>query len=206
MTFEITPGTIYSALFPFSDLSANKKRPVLALGGLDTHGDVRVAFITKSPATEENGFALAPEDYDGVPLPFASHLRVDKTFNLHGSRLEKPVATLSHKGYERALRKLISLDIPKFVAHSHSPRPFIPGTTVIPAAGKVLGKEEIQNMVEASLDGWLTTGRFNDAFEKKLAEFLGVKYVLTTNFQVSQFQCVIRKLTAFNLSQPGKLT
>ena len=35
MTFEITPGTIYSSLFPFSDLSATKKRPVLALGGVD---------------------------------------------------------------------------------------------------------------------------------------------------------------------------
>lgn len=36
-------------------------------------------------------------------------------------------------------------------------------------------------MVEASLDGWLTTGRFNAAFEEKLAEFLGVKHVLTVN-------------------------
>jgi CDP-6-deoxy-D-xylo-4-hexulose-3-dehydrase len=36
-------------------------------------------------------------------------------------------------------------------------------------------------MVEASLDGWLTTGRFNEAFERRLAEFLGVKHVLTTN-------------------------
>ena len=36
-------------------------------------------------------------------------------------------------------------------------------------------------MVEASLDGWLTTGRFNEAFEKRLAEFLGVRFVLTVN-------------------------
>jgi CDP-6-deoxy-D-xylo-4-hexulose-3-dehydrase len=36
-------------------------------------------------------------------------------------------------------------------------------------------------MVEASLDGWLTTGRFNDAFEKKLRDFLGVKFLITTN-------------------------
>lgn len=39
----------------------------------------------------------------------------------------------------------------------------------------------MQLMVEASLDGWLTTGRFNDAFQKSLSGFLGIKYALTTN-------------------------
>ncbi len=52
---------------------------------------------------------------------------------------------------------------------------------MIPASGKVIGGPELHNMVEASLDGWLTTGRFNEAFERRLAEFLGVKHVLTTN-------------------------
>lgn len=58
---------------------------------------------------------------------------------------------------------------------------FEPGKSVVPPSGKVIGAAELQNMVDASLDGWLTTGRFNDAFEKRLADFLGVKHVLTTN-------------------------
>ena len=52
---------------------------------------------------------------------------------------------------------------------------------MIPPSGKVIGGAELHNMVEASLDGWLTTGRFNDAFERRLAAFLGVKHVLTVN-------------------------
>jgi CDP-6-deoxy-D-xylo-4-hexulose-3-dehydrase len=60
-------------------------------------------------------------------------------------------------------------------------KPFIPGETPISASGKVLEAEEIRFLVDASLDGWLTTGRFNDAFEKELAKFLGVKHVLTVN-------------------------
>jgi CDP-6-deoxy-D-xylo-4-hexulose-3-dehydrase len=60
-------------------------------------------------------------------------------------------------------------------------QPFIPGETIIPPSGKLLGKEELQNMVAASLDGWLTTGRFNKEFETKLAKFLGVKYCLSVN-------------------------
>lgn len=58
---------------------------------------------------------------------------------------------------------------------------FLPGQTVIPASGKVINECEIQLMIEASLDGWLTTGRFNESFQKRLAEFLNCKYVLTTN-------------------------
>ena len=61
------------------------------------------------------------------------------------------------------------------------PKEFIPGETLIPASGKLLGFNELNNMVNASLDGWLTTGRFNDLFEKKLSEFIGVKYAITVN-------------------------
>ncbi|WP_017773062.1 lipopolysaccharide biosynthesis protein RfbH [Paraburkholderia kururiensis] len=61
------------------------------------------------------------------------------------------------------------------------PRTFEPGQTVVPPSGKVIGAKEMELMVEASLDGWLTTGRFNEEFEKKLAAFLGVKYLITVN-------------------------
>lgn len=57
MTFEIIPGTIYSAHFLFRDLSNKKKRPVLALSGKDENDDVRIAFITKTWVTEALGGA-----------------------------------------------------------------------------------------------------------------------------------------------------
>lgn len=58
---------------------------------------------------------------------------------------------------------------------------FVPGVTAVPPSGKVIGASEMKNMVEAALDGWLTTGRFNDRFEATLAKVLGVKHVLTVN-------------------------
>lgn len=57
----------------------------------------------------------------------------------------------------------------------------IPGISVIPPSGKVLDGAEIANMVDASLDAWLTTGRFNAAFEEKLAKFLEIPFVLSVN-------------------------
>lgn len=58
---------------------------------------------------------------------------------------------------------------------------FAPGVTPIPAAGKVIGEVEMRQMVDAVLDGWLTSGRFNTEFERRLGAFLGVEHVLTTN-------------------------
>jgi len=79
------------------------------------------------------------------------------------------------------LRTEIAELVTKFTNINYSEQKFIPGETVIPPSGKLLGDEEIQNMVAASLDGWLTTGRFNTEFEKGLAKYLGVNYCLSVN-------------------------
>jgi CDP-4-dehydro-6-deoxyglucose reductase, E1 len=59
--------------------------------------------------------------------------------------------------------------------------PFVPGETLIPPSGKLIDYEETKNMVLASIDGWLTTGRFNSEFQEKLSKFLGVKHLMTVN-------------------------
>jgi CDP-6-deoxy-D-xylo-4-hexulose-3-dehydrase len=79
------------------------------------------------------------------------------------------------------LRIEISKLVQQYADIAYAPKPFVPGQTAVPVSGKVIGTKELQLMVEASLDGWLTTGRFNAMFEKRLAEFLGVKYLITVN-------------------------
>ena len=73
---------------------------------------------------------------------------------------------------------------------------FIPGTTPIPTSGRVLSGEELLLMTDAVLDGWLTTGRFNDEFERKLAEFLGVRQAITTNSGSSANLLALTALTS----------
>lgn len=73
--------------------------------------------------------------------------------------------------------------------------------TYIPASGKVLGSNELCNMIDASLDMWLTTGRFNDEFEKKFAKYLGVKYALTTNSGSSANLLALSALTSYKLGE-----
>lgn len=48
-------------------------------------------------------------------------------------------------------------------------------------SGKVIGNQEIANMVDACLDGWLTSGRYNNQFEETLAKYWGKKKCLTVN-------------------------
>lgn len=80
-----------------------------------------------------------------------------------------------------ALRQQILQLVEQYAAAAPAPGAFQPGDTVIPPSGKVVGAPEMKLMVEASLDAWLTTGRFNAAFEARLSACLGVKHVLTTN-------------------------
>jgi CDP-6-deoxy-D-xylo-4-hexulose-3-dehydrase len=82
---------------------------------------------------------------------------------------------------QEKLRRQIATLVDQYASIEFSPKAFEPGQTVVPPSGKLIGVEELKNMVDASLDGWLTTGRFNEQFEKKLAEFIGVKYAITVS-------------------------
>lgn len=71
----------------------------------------------------------------------------------------------------------------------------------LPASGKLLGFEEMANMIDATLDMWLTAGRFNDTFETEFAKYLGVKYALTTNSGSSANLLAISALTSHKLGE-----
>ncbi|MDH1701139.1 lipopolysaccharide biosynthesis protein RfbH [Comamonas terrigena] len=79
------------------------------------------------------------------------------------------------------LRSQISELVQQYADIAYAPKPFVPGQSAVPVSGKVIGAGELKMMVDASLDGWLTTGRFNAMFEQRLSEFLGVKYLITVN-------------------------
>lgn len=81
----------------------------------------------------------------------------------------------------QALRTQIAQLVEEYAAIALAPDLFLPGGSVVPPSGKLLDATELKYMVDASLDGWLTTGRFNTEFEKKLAAFIGVKHLITVN-------------------------
>lgn len=78
------------------------------------------------------------------------------------------------------IRSQIAELVAQYSELEDAPKMFIGGESPVPPSGKVVGTKERQLMVEASLDAWLTTGRFNDAFQERLADYFGVKHLLTT--------------------------
>jgi CDP-6-deoxy-D-xylo-4-hexulose-3-dehydrase len=99
------------------------------------------------------------------------------------------------------LRRQIAELVDRYAAIEFAPRAFVPGSTTVPPSGKVLGAAELQNLVEASLDGWLTTGRFNTDFERRLARFVGVRHALTVNSGSSANLVAFSTLTSPKLGE-----
>ena len=97
------------------------------------------------------------------------------------------------------LRSQISDLVQQYAEIAFAPIPFNPGQTPVPVSGKVIGANELKMMVNASLDGWLTTGRFNAMFEQRMAEFLGVKHLITVNSGSSANLVAFSTLTSTKL-------
>ncbi len=99
----------------------------------------------------------------------------------------------------RLLREQIAALVDQYAAIALAPQPFLPGLSAVPPSGKLLDAAELKNMVEASLDGWLTTGRFNQEFERDLAKFIGIEHLMTVNSGSSANLVAFSTLTSTRL-------
>jgi CDP-6-deoxy-D-xylo-4-hexulose-3-dehydrase len=100
---------------------------------------------------------------------------------------------------EPQFRKVILDLVSEYARRFHAPKTFVPGTSPVPVSGKVYGAEDMCMLVDSALDFWLTTGRFNDAFEQRLASRLGVAHALTTNSGSSANLLALSSLTSHYL-------
>ena len=75
----------------------------------------------------------------------------------------------------------------------------IPGVSYIPASGKVVDSSDLANIIDASLDMWLTAGRYADKFEKEFSKFIGLKYCALVNSGSSANLVAMTALTSHKL-------
>lgn len=85
-------------------------------------------------------------------------------------------------------------------SYKEQKKPFEPGDRITYAA-RVFDEKEMCSLVDASLDFWLTTGRFADQFEKEFAAWLGVKYASLVNSGSSANLIAFSALTAPELGE-----
>ena len=79
------------------------------------------------------------------------------------------------------LRAQIRALTAEYFTEAFPQREFVPGQSPVPVSGKVFDEIEMQNLVDSSLDFWLTTGRFADEFQKEFSKFMGVRNTILVN-------------------------
>lgn len=142
----------------------------------------------------ENG-ELCRNQFERVPLKL---LKESETLLIgHLSKLQ----------LEQAKRTMIFEKVEEFYNLFHQKEDFIQGYSSLRYAGKIYDKNEMVALADASLDFWLTSGRFSKKFEKDFAKYLGVKYALLTNSGSSANLLAVSALTSPKLGekqlQPG---
>lgn len=185
---------------PGSICAAGGARQVLVLDEPDQDGRVRALALSASQAAGA-WCRIAASGIEGGAAPLDLHARLDRPLSLEAGSLEAPAGRLRSGAMQDVYRALVKLDVERFARLAHGPRTFVGGQSVVPPSGKVVGAPELLNMVDASLDGWLTTGRFNDQFEARLARFLGVSCVSTVNSGSSANLVAFSALTSPKLGE-----
>ena len=99
------------------------------------------------------------------------------------------------------LRQEILSLVEKFASESLKVAEFLPGETPVPVSGKVLDQSDIASLVDASLDGWLTAGRFHEDFERGLARYVGARSALFVNSGSSANLVALSALTSPKLGK-----
>ena len=103
------------------------------------------------------------------------------------------------------LRQQILALVDEFGDRTLAPSTFTPGTSFVPPSGKKLDSADLRAMVDASLDGWLTTGRFNNQFERALSSRLGPRFTLSVNSGSSANLVAVASLTSPRLGERALL-
>lgn len=102
---------------------------------------------------------------------------------------------------ERQIRQAIFDKVRELHRHRRSKEAFVPGRSRVPYAGRVFDEQEIIALVDASLDFWLTEGRFAAQFREALARYFGVRYALLTNSGSSANLLALSALTSPKLGE-----
>ena len=100
-----------------------------------------------------------------------------------------------------ALRQQILALVQEYYEAEHSQQPFTPGETDVPVSGRVFDAAEMINLIDSSLEFWLTTGRYADQFEREFARWMSVRHAILCNSGSSANLLALSALTSPKLEE-----
>jgi len=188
-------GSIALCKFFYTNQAKYKIRPVLVIGRF--RDDVLIAYMTtevEKYKNDKSAVIINNEDLRSGLVKSKSLVRLHKLAIIESKNL-KPVALLNDEKLNEILRKSTKLSAFTYYEtfHKNIERDYIP------ASGKVLNGNDLFNMIDASLDMWLTAGRFAEKFEDKFPKLLGIKYCALVNSGSSANLVALSALTSYKL-------
>jgi CDP-6-deoxy-D-xylo-4-hexulose-3-dehydrase len=102
---------------------------------------------------------------------------------------------LRAKGLRDRIRGLVG----EYYSEAFPAHVFVPGSSPVPISGRVFDEQELELLVESSLDFWLTTGRFAEQFEREFAKFVGAREAVLVNSGSSANLLAVTALTSHKL-------
>lgn len=178
-------GEIVTIKFKYTDNCGEEIRPALIINRYKK--DYIVLFITKqidNYKDESTSFIIDNDLLAEGKLKAKSIIRLHKQNIVDGTGIGRKIGAISKKAIEKIIKRITFENINLFYQTIHKPvqtSEFAPGKSRISYAGRVFDEKEMINLVDSSLDFWLTTGKYAERFEKEFAEFLGVKHCSLTN-------------------------
>ena len=163
-----------------------KPRPLIIISEPNSKGDyLAIAGSTKIHQwVDEKHILIAPDMVVGGRLDKSTIFPASKQILIDSKFIRIQIGRILVQHLETLLRQSFSQYTKAFFQGVHKPKksdPFIPGKSRINYAGRVYDEKEMVNLVDSSLDFWLTSGRYAEKFEKEFAKFLGVKCCSLTN-------------------------
>jgi CDP-6-deoxy-D-xylo-4-hexulose-3-dehydrase len=98
-------------------------------------------------------------------------------------------------------REAILASVRAYVSGRNEGQVFHPGSTPVPVSGKVLDANDFVALVDSSLDGWLTAGRFTELFQRGLAKYVGARSSVFVNSGSSANLLALSALTSPKLGK-----
>ena len=181
-------GELVLLEYPFTNYSGSKVRPAVIIAQAPVrHNDLTVAFVTSeidSYCYDASAIVFDSDDLVSGVIHKKSVIRVDKVLVIEEAKVKRSnVARLTRAKVDEMLRAWARIMVLSHYEGVHAPgiKKLYTAGDRIPYAGRIFGEKEIINLIDSSLDFWLTTGRYAEKFEKDFSAFLGVKHCSLAN-------------------------
>ena len=199
-------GDIYIYSVPFTDKNHEKPRPVVIVSEPNSKGDLTIiSGTTQGHSWNEKWLCyVSTDEVEGNVLKEDTVFPISMQSLISPKFLKQKLGRLKNEKLKELL-KIISLRHTDIYYNSiHKPsqtETFVPGQSRIPYAGRVFDQNEMINLIDSSLDFWLTSGRYTEKFERAFAKKIGVKYCSVVNSGSSANLVAFMALTSPKLGE-----